>query len=157
MQRILSALELKISPVMLTLLAAAGMWLVDRAFPCMDVPVEIRVALAAGFFIIAAGIGVAGVWSFRKARTTVNPWRVKNATELVQTGIYRYSRNPMYLALLCALIGWGVFLANGYSLVLAFLFVPFLNRFQIQPEERALRSVFGKKYNDYCEQVRRWI
>ena len=157
MQRILSALELKLPPVMLTLLAAAGMWLVDRAFPGMTIPTEIRIALAAGFFIAASGIGIAGVWSFRKARTTVNPWRVKNVSELVRTGIYRYSRNPMYLALLLLLLGWGVFLANGYSLVLAALFVPTLNRFQIQPEERALRSLFGKKYDDYCDRVRRWV
>ena len=63
----------------------------------------------------------------------------------------------MYLALLLALLGWGVFIANVYALLLAVTFVPYMNRFQIRPEERALEQAFGQQFRAYCGQVRRWL
>jgi protein-S-isoprenylcysteine O-methyltransferase Ste14 len=63
----------------------------------------------------------------------------------------------MYLALLLALAGWGLFLANLYSLLLGFMFVPYMNRFQIRPEERALEQAYGEAFVEYCGRVRRWL
>jgi len=63
----------------------------------------------------------------------------------------------MYLALVLALAGWALFLGNIYSLALTALFVAYMNRFQIQPEERALETLFGQAYIDYRHRVRRWI
>ena len=152
-----STLEMKLSPVMAFLLFAAAMWLLNRALPGADLPESIRLALLSPFLVVAAAVGGAAVLSFRKARTTVNPWRPENASVLVRSGIFSYSRNPMYLALLLALIGWGLFLANPFSLAFTVLFVVFLNRSQIQPEERTLRKVFGADFEQYCREVRRWI
>ncbi|MCW8871031.1 MAG: isoprenylcysteine carboxylmethyltransferase family protein [Xanthomonadales bacterium] len=59
--------------------------------------------------------------------------------------------------MLLALAGWGLYLANFYSLLLGFLFVPYMNRFQIRPEERALEQVFGEAFVEYCKRVRRWL
>jgi protein-S-isoprenylcysteine O-methyltransferase Ste14 len=153
----LSVLELKLSPVMTAIALAALMWLLARNTPGFSLVPELR--LAAMFILFGAGavIGCAGIWSFRRARTTVNPWRPHATSALVKTGIYRRTRNPMYLGLLLALAGWGLYLANLYSLLLAFTFVPYMNRFQIRPEERALEQIYGADFVDYCRWVRRWL
>jgi protein-S-isoprenylcysteine O-methyltransferase Ste14 len=157
MRGALSALELKMSPVILCLLFAAGMWWVSRSLPGFDIPAALRLAVCLLFFIVAGGIGLAGIWSFRKARTTVNPFRPQNCSALVRSGIFARTRNPMYLALLIALIGWGCFLANPFSLALSPLFAAYLNRFQIRPEERALQAAFGAEFTAYRRAVRRWL
>lgn len=155
--RLLSALELKMSPVMMTLLLAALMWLLAQNTPAVALPPAFRWAVSLVLFGTGAIVGAAGVWSFRSARTTVNPWRPHASSTLVVNGIYRYTRNPMYLGLLLALLGWGLYLANVYAFVLGFAFVPYMNRFQIRPEERALRQSFGLQFREYCGQVRRWL
>jgi protein-S-isoprenylcysteine O-methyltransferase Ste14 len=155
--RLLSALELKMSPVMTTVLLAALMWLLAGSTPGLTLPPVLRWALSLVCFGAGAAIGAAGVWGFRRARTTVNPWRPHASSTLVVNGIYRYTRNPMYLGLLLALLGWGLYLANVYALILAFTFVPYMSRFQIRPEERALRQTFGQQFRGYCGRVRRWL
>ena len=100
--------------------------------------------------------GVSGVVTFRNAKTTVNPLK-PHASSLVTWGVYAISRNPMYLGGLIMLLGWAVFLSNP----LAFLFLPvyvlYLNRFQIAPEERVLMSLFGETYAAYQVRARRWL
>ena len=85
------------------------------------------------------------VLSFRRAHTTVNPMQPSSASSLVTSGIYRYTRNPMYLGMLFVLVGWALYLAN----VLAFLFLPafivYMNRFQLESEECALTALFGER------------
>lgn len=79
------------------------------------------------------------------------------AATLVVGGVFRHSRNPMYLALLLALIGWGLFLSNAFALLAALGFVPYMNRFQIEPEERVLARAYDAEFAAYCRQVRRWL
>jgi protein-S-isoprenylcysteine O-methyltransferase Ste14 len=109
--------------------------------------------------IALAGIALrARVTSFRRAQTTVDPTRPAKASALVVGGVYRLSRNPMYLGFLLLLLAWGVYLSHLPSLLLAPLaFVLYLNRFQITPEERALESLFGDEYRAYKREVRRWL
>ena len=135
---------------------AVFMWLLSRAVPSLhfDVPGHnwlAGVVILAGFLT-----GSSGVLSFRKARTTVNPLK-PHASTLVTRGVYAMSRNPMYLGGLIMLFGWAVFLQSG----LAFLFLPvyvlYINRFQIQPEERVLASLFGETYVAYQARARRWL
>jgi protein-S-isoprenylcysteine O-methyltransferase Ste14 len=154
---LLSALELKMSPVMMTTLLAVLMWFLARIVPGYSMAPGLRLAALLVFLCAGAAIGIAGVRAFHRARTTVNPWRPHATSALVTTGIYRRTRNPMYLALLLALAGWGLFLANLYSLLLGFMFVPYMNRFQIRPEERALEQAYGEAFVEYCRQVRRWF
>lgn len=155
--RFLSALELKMSPVMLTVLLAVLMWFLARQTAGFRLPPELR--LTASLLLLAAGaiVGFAGVRAFHRARTTVNPWRPQNSSELVVTGIYGRTRNPMYLGLLLALLGWGLYLANIHAVLLAITFIPYMNRFQIQPEERALERSFGPDFLKYRRRVRRWL
>lgn len=102
-------------------------------------------------------VALAGVWSFARARTTVNPHRPGNTSSLVISGIYRVTRNPMYLGMLMVLIGWAVYLGGALPLVVTSVFVPFMNRFQIEPEERMMKELFGEAFDQYAANVRRWI
>jgi protein-S-isoprenylcysteine O-methyltransferase Ste14 len=154
---LLSKLELKIPPVGLTLLLLAVMWLLDRYLPGIDLPVAPRMALCALLVTAGGFIAISGVRAFRRARTTVDPWNPEKSTALVTDGIFRRTRNPMYLALLLFLLAWGVYLSNPYCLIAALLFVPWINRFQIRPEERAMEDMFGNEYREYRNRVRRWI
>ena len=142
---------------MLTGILAVLMWFVARHTPGVSLAPELRLTALIVMLTAGAVIGIAGVWSFRKARTTVNPWRPHASSELVVTGIYRWTRNPMYLGLLLALLGWGLYLASAFAVMLALVFVPYENRFQIQPEERALERTYGDAFARYCERVRRWL
>lgn len=153
----MSALELKVPPVLVTFLFAAAMWLVSRLTPDIAVSTEFRMAGLLLLMACGAFVGLAGVLSFRKANTSVNPLNPEACSTLVDTGIYRYSRNPMYLALLLALTAWGLFLENFYAMALTPAFVLYMNRFQIQPEEKALEAVFGTAFLDYRSRVRRWL
>ena len=153
----MSALELKIPPVAVTVLFAALMWLLAQWTPGYSLPLAWRLAPLAIPVAAGAAIGLAGVWSFRQARTTVNPLNPERSTSLVRSGVYRYSRNPMYLALLLVLIGWGLYLANALSLLAALGFIPYMNRFQIAPEERALSQAYAESFAEYRRQVRRWL
>jgi protein-S-isoprenylcysteine O-methyltransferase Ste14 len=151
------ALELKIPPVLLTLLFGAVMWLISRLAPGLTFSPRIGAGALVICMAAGAAIAVAGIASFRKANTTVNPLNPQASSALVKTGIFRFTRNPMYLALLLVLMGWGIFLRNGYALSLTVLFVAYLNRFQIRPEERALKDAFGDDFLDYQRSVRRWL
>ncbi len=151
------SLELKIPPVLAAILFGAAMWLVSGLTPAGQLPPTVSKAALLLCLAVAAGVGLSGVAAFRKAKTTVNPLAPETSSSLVVSGIFRYTRNPMYLALLLGLIGWGLYLANLLSLLLAIGFVPWMNRFQIRPEERALKKSFGKRFLDYMEKTRRWI
>jgi protein-S-isoprenylcysteine O-methyltransferase Ste14 len=151
----MSRLDLKIPPVVTGAVTATGMWLVSRTLPTFAF---------APLRVVAVGLGLAGVvimglavLSFWKVHTTVNPMKPSSTSSLVTSGIYHFTRNPMYLGLLLILIGWALYLAN----VLVFLFLPtfilYMNRFQIEPEERALTALFGQEFLEYSSQVRRWI
>ena len=101
--------------------------------------------------------GLAGIVAFRQARTTVNPLAPDKCSRLVDSGIFRFTRNPMYLALLMALIGWSIFLGNLWSLVMVLLWVIYIDRFQIRPEEEALETAFGDAFRQYRSKVRKWL
>ena len=94
---------------------------------------------------------------FRRAKTTVNPLKPDAASALVVRGVYRWTRNPMYLAMLLLLIAWVCIVSNWAALAMLPLFVAYLNRFQIGPEERALQARFGAEFESYRRQVRRWL
>lgn len=152
----MKALELKIPPLPLALGFGVLMWAIDRWWPQSDRSL-VRTVIALATFGLAVAILVTAIVGFRKARTTVDPMHPEAASAIVTTGIYRYTRNPMYLGFLLALISWAVFLGNVFSALIALLFVAYMNRFQIAPEERALRARFGTSYERYLSSVRRWI
>ena len=150
------SLESRVPPPAIILVVAVFMWWVSRAVPPFhfDLPAHNWLAVV----LVSAGFvaGLSGVVTFRHAKTTVNPLK-PHASSLVTWGVYAISRNPMYLGGLIMLLGWAIFLSNA----LAFLFLPvyvlYLNRFQIAPEERVLTSLFGETYVAYQARARRWL
>jgi protein-S-isoprenylcysteine O-methyltransferase Ste14 len=151
------SLELRVPPVALVIVAAALMGLLAWAFPVADLRFTPPVRMAAGLVGLGAAIAVAGVLAFRRAHTTVNPMTPDASSAVVSTGIYRLTRNPMYLGFLLALAGWTLMLGTLLALVPLAAFVGWMNRFQIVPEERALRQKFGSEYDAYAQRVRRWF
>jgi protein-S-isoprenylcysteine O-methyltransferase Ste14 len=107
--------------------------------------------------LAGALVALAGVVAFRRQETTVNPLTPSESSSLVASGIYRFSRNPMYLGFVLALLGWAAFLGNWVSALLLPAFVAYMSRFQIQPEERALAERFGPEFIAYSQSVRRWL
>lgn len=151
----MKSLELKIPPPVVGVIVAAAMWAIDRWTPSYEFPG--RRVLAVTLAVVGLSIAAAGVIEFRRARTTVNPLRPSTTSSLVASGVYRLTRNPMYLGFLLVLLGWAAWLANPATLAVAALFVLYLNRFQIAPEERALHALFGAEFERYCARVRRWL
>jgi len=150
-------LELRVPPVAVFVAAALLMWAVSWLFPVLNLALPGRVPAAILAVLIGAIAGISGVAEFRRARTTVNPLKPETSSALVAEGIFRLTRNPMYLGLALVLLGWGIFLSNPASLAMLFVFVGYLNRFQIIPEERALESRFGTAFKAYRSRVRRWL
>ncbi len=150
-------LALKVPPVGIVLIVAALMLSVSLGLPQFAFAVPFRSVVAAAEALIGVLVGVLSVASFRRAHTTVNPMEPSSASSLVESGIYRLSRNPMYLGLLLVLMGWGTFLANMLSWMWIPIFVGYMNTFQIVPEEHALASRFGEEFAIYKSKVRRWI
>lgn len=150
-------LRFQIPPVVVVLVTAASMWLSSRAVPAFDFQIPFQGFIAIALAIAGAAISILGVMSFVRAGTTVNPLSPDAASSLVTSGVYRISRNPMYLGFLLLLLAWGVYLSNLPAFLFIPLFVVYMNRFQIAPEESALRSRFGPEFASYCNQVRRWL
>lgn len=153
--------ENKIPPPLIDLACAALMWglaewlpqaqLWPRAASPLVWAVALVLALAGG------GVALAGVLEFARVRTTINPLAPQRARALVTRGIYRHTRNPMYLGMLLVLIGWGAWLGNAAAFVGPPLAVWALNALQIRPEERVMRARFGDDYARYAARVRRWL
>ncbi len=156
----MNALENKIPPPIVTLSCAIAMWFISKPngqITSLDSTPLLQIFIGALLFFIGCLYIIAGFMAFRSEKTTVNPLRPETASSLVISGIYRNTRNPMYLGLLFYLLGWGSYLGSIPSLLFIGFFVLFMNRFQIKPEERAMESLFGKEYLEYKSSVRRWL
>ena len=153
----MNRLELKVPPPVIGLVVAALMWLAARHAQALAFDFPGREAVALLFALAGAFADLAGLVSFRRARTTVNPLRPGSTSTLVTSGIYRFTRNPMYLGMLLLLVAWSAWLGNALALLLAALFVLYIGRFQIAPEERMLSRLFGPDFDAYRGQVRRWL
>ena len=153
----MNTLEAKIPPLIILVFVAALMWLGTRAAPAAAFHMPTRRLTALCLTTLGLGIALAGVASFRRARTTVSPLKPETASTLVTSGVYRLTRNPMYLGVLVIVVGWAVFLANAVAFLLAPVFVLYMNRFQIGPEEKALAARFGSEFSAYQRRVRRWL
>lgn len=133
------------------------MWLCAWTIPAFGFLFPERNLYAIGLVIAGLVVDVMAIASFMRAKTTVNPMKPASSSSLVVAGIYKVTRNPMYLGSLLLLLGWAIHLSN----VLAFLWLPafvlYISRFQITPEERALAEHFGPEYAAYQARTRRWL
>lgn len=150
-------LELKVPPPVVALLIAAAMWGVMLLVPPAVPPTTLHMVIAIAIACAGIGIDIAGAVAFRRARTTINPLKPKATSALVTTGVYRFTRNPMYLGMVVVLLAWAIWLASPPALLGLPAFVLYIGRFQIAPEERALAGIFGEAFTAYRSRVRRWL
>ncbi len=126
----MEALELRVPPLAQAAVVAAGMWGLSEAFPALRLPLP-GIVLAIPLFVTGAVVAFSAVLAFRRANTTVDPRLPNKATRLVVGGVYRYSRNPMYLGFLLILLGFACYLGNLTAFLMLPVFVAYMNRFQI--------------------------
>jgi protein-S-isoprenylcysteine O-methyltransferase Ste14 len=153
----LKALELKIPPPVVALLLALAMWQLAALGPALPWPEGTRRGVALALALLGASFDFAGLIAFLRRHTTINPLAPRKTTALVTTGIYRFTRNPMYVGLVMFLTAWAVWLGAAWPLLGPVVFVLYITRFQIQPEERVLTTLFCEAYTAYTRRVRRWI
>ncbi|ENL6833782.1 isoprenylcysteine carboxylmethyltransferase family protein [Pseudomonas aeruginosa] len=150
-------LEHRVPPPLVAIVFGALMWLISPQVPGIDVTASGHIAVSVTVLVVGVTVCLAGVLSFWFARTTVNPLRPETASALVSSGIYRYTRNPMYLGFAIVLVAWSIYLASPIALLGVAGFMLYMTRFQIGPEEEALANLFGQDFSTYRTRVRRWL
>lgn len=150
-------LEARVPPPLIAAVMALSMWLIARWAPEIALPFEGRVQAAIVLTVIGIATILVGAFQFHRARTTLTPLNPGAASALVVSGIYRHTRNPMYLGMAIVLLSWALYLSHPLSALGVAAFVAYIHRFQILPEERALRALFPGAFEAYARQVRRWI
>lgn len=149
--------ELKLPPPLLAVLLGAGMWALAEASGGRVAPGPWRLGACIVLALCALALDLPSLWLFLRRHTTINPMRPANTRALVCRGPYRLTRNPMYLGLLLALCAWALWLGTTWPWLAPPLFVAWITRFQIVPEERLLAVRFGADYARYRQRVRRWL
>ncbi|MGR5416338.1 methyltransferase family protein [Vibrio diabolicus] len=150
-------LELRVPPVAVFLLVILLMYWLKGLTPNFMITVPFVGFVVAALTLLSGFIGIAGVYEFRKEKTTVNPVKPESATSVVSTGVFAYTRNPMYVALLLLIIALGLWWQHLSVIPCGALFISYMNRYQIKPEEHVLERLFGDDYLKYKNRVRRWI
>lgn len=151
------SLDLKIPPPVVGVLVAAAMWGVSTIGPQFPIASAPRYAAVALLVVAGVAFDLLGLVAFRASRTTINPLKPERSSALVTAGVYRFTRNPMYVGMGLLLLAWAVHLSALLPFAGLAIFVWYLTRFQIQPEERVLKSIFGEEYSTYASRVRRWL
>jgi protein-S-isoprenylcysteine O-methyltransferase Ste14 len=153
-QTAFTRLELKIPPPVVVGVGGLLNWFATRwaddlfAAPCL---------LIGALVTVSGVVGSAGVLACLHCQTTIHPWRPDETTVLVTQGVFRLSRNPMYLALLTLLLAYYLYQPIWLSPLIFLLITWYLRRFQVLPEERILSEKFGDQYAQYASAVRRWL
>jgi len=146
---------MKIPPPILVLILVVSSFLLSKKIDVIHIPHQTLVSIL--ILLIGILILIIPVTKFIKYKTTIDPIEFKKVNKLVTSGIYKYSRNPMYLGLLLIVISSSILYLNIYSVSTPIFFYYWINRFQIQREEIFLTEKFGKEYLSYKTKTRRWI
>ena len=146
---------IKIPPPLIVLTLIISIYFSSKRIDLINIPFQLEIS----FFMLSLGIliFINPVLKFIKSKTTINPIQFEETNKLVTSGIFKYSRNPMYLGMLMIIISTSIFYLNIYSMLTPFLFIFWINKFQIKREEAFLAEKFGKEYLSYKNKTRRWI
>jgi protein-S-isoprenylcysteine O-methyltransferase Ste14 len=150
-------LDHRLPPLVVAACVAACMYVGARLTPGFTAAFPWLNLVAWALALLGWILALVGVATFEKHKTTVNPFEPGRAARLVETGIYRRTRNPMYVGVTLMLAGYAAYLGNPLALILVLLFPTYIQRFQIAPEERALEQLFGEAYAAYKTRVPRWL
>ncbi len=145
----------KIPPPIVTLFFGLCIYLSRPYFP--EFSFSIQNSLSTISFVLGITVFATAVSSFKRQNTTVNPISIEKASSLVVNGVFKYSRNPMYLGMLFILLGLTFKFNLIGGLLFTSLFMIFISIFQIKPEEAAMEKLFDQEWKDYIKNVRRWL
>ena len=145
----------KIPPPIVTLFFGLCIYLSRSYFP--EFSFSILNSLSTISFVLGITVFATAVSSFKRQNTTVNPISIEKASSLVVDGVFKYSRNPMYLGMLFILLGLTFKFNLIGGLLFTSLFMIFISIFQIKPEEAAMEKLFDQEWKDYIKNVRRWL
>jgi protein-S-isoprenylcysteine O-methyltransferase Ste14 len=150
-------LETKIPPPVVALVFALLIWFGADYLPRIEISGVAKIIVVTLLVVIGVSFDLSGLVNFVRVKTTINPMKPHDASALVKTGIYRITRNPMYVGLAFNLSAWCIYLDSPFALVFVAGFIVYINAFQILPEERTLTKLFGDEYREYQSSVRRWL
>jgi len=150
-------MKLIVPPPLQGLICAGLIWVIATYFPQYSIDLTYKKYLSGVLFFIGVTIDLLALRIFHQSGTTVSPFSPDKTSSLVATGIYRYTRNPMYLGMVFLLVGFTVWFGTVPGLLIIALFIWSITELQIKPEEAVLLEKFGESYTDYCQKVRRWI
>lgn len=150
-------MKLLIPPPVQAIIFAGLMWLIATQFPQFGFSSSLQQPLAILVCIIGIGIDLVSVGLFAREKTTVSPFSPDKTETLVTSGLYQYTRNPMYLGMACILTGLAIWLGNYAAFVMIPCFIWYITQLQIIPEEEILLEKFGEEYGEYMLRVRRWV
>jgi len=145
----------KIPPPIVTLIFGLCIYFSRPFFPEFSSPLLSSLSVIS--FVVGISVFVAAVSSFKKQKTTVNPISIETASSLVISGIFKYSRNPMYLGMSLVLLGLTFKFNLIGGLLFTSIFMLFITIFQIKPEEIAMEKLFDQEWKNYTKNVRRWL
>ncbi len=150
-------LELKVPPLILVVIFSLLIGLIGHHDDSPMLQSNTEVVLWALIALAAVATCLSGVWEFRRHQTSVNPTTPESSHSLVRSGIYQYTRNPMYLGFALLLLALCGLSGSLYSLIVPPLFIWYVTVFQVIPEEKVLHGIFGARYTQYKKKVRRWL
>jgi protein-S-isoprenylcysteine O-methyltransferase Ste14 len=150
-------LELKVPPLALCAVFAVVIVALGYFAPSANAPYPGHRIVAVALLLTGVAVALVGVAQFRKAKTSVNPMVPSRASSIVASGVFRISRNPMYVGMALALLGFSTWHSTLPGYILVPLFCLYMTKFQIKPEERALLAQFGSEFSAYMAKVRRWV
>ena len=150
-------MKLRIPPPLVAFTFALAMWVTSVATSGATLESELLIPLSLLILVAGLSVNTLALITFRRGKTTINPLKPDTASQLMRTGIYRLSRNPMYLGMLLMLCAWTIWLGNFVNVVTLPLFVWYMTKFQIIPEELALAELFPEEFSTFKAEVRRWI
>jgi protein-S-isoprenylcysteine O-methyltransferase Ste14 len=153
----MKVMKLRIPPPLVAFTFALAMWVTSIAISGATLESELLMPLSLLILVAGLSVNILAVMTFRRGKTTINPLKPDTASQLMRTGIYRMSRNPMYLGMLLMLSAWALWLGNLFNLAALPLFVWYMTMFQIIPEELALAELFPEEFSTFKAQIRRWI
>jgi protein-S-isoprenylcysteine O-methyltransferase Ste14 len=151
-------MHLRIPPPIVALIGILLIFLSKDYILILYLHPHLQNTLSLIFLIIGFVIIFSATKEFKKSDTTVNPMKPETSTSLVTSGIFNYTRNPMYLGLTSILLASCFYFSSLLGIIVYVpLFILYITVFQIIPEEETMKGLFHDEYLDYCSKVRRWI
>ena len=150
-------MRILVPPPVVLFVAGLLMWGVARLDDAAPRGIPLQGAVIGVLVAAALALMLAAAVAFARARTSINPMRPGQATTLLTTGVFRISRNPIYLADALLLAAFGVWLGSPWNVLVLAAFLLYIDLLQIRAEEAALLERFGDAYRAYCDRVRRWL